>query len=172
MYLSHHYLIDVVAGACMAVAFFHFFMPDELTGAAALAPPGGLAPGAGVGLGIGGIRGRNKYSVYDIDPPVNGHPTHNGMDEPVSDDEEMDIAYNYRSPAAGATEFAQAQAAGAHGQNAKKSHRHTASIASLIREGDRVEEGWSPIGSSFSFPPTPTRAQMDRDVEVGRMPKV
>ncbi|EDR02215.1 uncharacterized protein LACBIDRAFT_159277, partial [Laccaria bicolor S238N-H82] len=28
MYLSHHYLIDVVGGACLATAFFYLFLPD------------------------------------------------------------------------------------------------------------------------------------------------
>ncbi|KJA17350.1 hypothetical protein HYPSUDRAFT_120911, partial [Hypholoma sublateritium FD-334 SS-4] len=28
MYLTHHYLIDVVGGACLATAFFYFFLPD------------------------------------------------------------------------------------------------------------------------------------------------
>ncbi|KZT53666.1 PAP2-domain-containing protein [Calocera cornea HHB12733] len=30
MYLTHHYLIDVVAGACMSVVFFYALMPEEL----------------------------------------------------------------------------------------------------------------------------------------------
>ncbi|KAF4567418.1 Aureobasidin resistance protein Aur1 [Pleurotus pulmonarius] len=28
MYLTHHYLIDVVGGACLATAFFYLFVPD------------------------------------------------------------------------------------------------------------------------------------------------
>ncbi|OJA18251.1 hypothetical protein AZE42_11070 [Rhizopogon vesiculosus] len=30
MYLSHHYLIDVVGGACLVSARFYFFVPEEL----------------------------------------------------------------------------------------------------------------------------------------------
>ncbi|KZT00109.1 uncharacterized protein LAESUDRAFT_764887 [Laetiporus sulphureus 93-53] len=37
----------------------------------------------------------------------------------------------------------------------KKSHKHMASIASLIRAEDRAEEGWSPIGTTFNIPPNP-----------------
>lgn len=44
-----------------------------------------------------------------------------------------------------------------------KSHRHTASIASLIRADERAEDGWSPIGGSFKIPPTPKSASGDRD---------
>ncbi|KAG9057931.1 Aureobasidin resistance protein Aur1 [Serendipita sp. 407] len=36
----------------------------------------------------------------------------------------------------------------------KQAHRHTASIASLIRADDRVEGGWSPVSTKgFVFPP-------------------
>ena len=42
VYLTHHYLIDVVGGACLATAFFHLYLPDEFKGSAALAPPPGL----------------------------------------------------------------------------------------------------------------------------------
>lgn len=30
MYLTHHYLIDLVAGGCLATFCFYFFMPAEL----------------------------------------------------------------------------------------------------------------------------------------------
>lgn len=30
MYLTHHYLIDVVAGACLATFVFYYFLPAEL----------------------------------------------------------------------------------------------------------------------------------------------
>jgi hypothetical protein len=81
-------------------------------------------------------------------------------------DEEADIAYSYRAPAPPPPAGVPASGVPIVGAPpAKKSHRHTASVASLIREGERVEEGWSPIGGSFSFPPTPTRAE--RDPESG-----
>jgi membrane-associated phospholipid phosphatase len=34
MYLTHHYLIDVVCGACLAIASFYLFLPDEMRGTA------------------------------------------------------------------------------------------------------------------------------------------
>lgn len=30
MYLTHHYLIDVVGGGCLATFFFYYLMPAEL----------------------------------------------------------------------------------------------------------------------------------------------
>ncbi|KAJ7580029.1 hypothetical protein C8J56DRAFT_795533, partial [Mycena floridula] len=39
MYLTHHYLIDVVDGACLATIFFHGFLLMELNGPAAQMPP-------------------------------------------------------------------------------------------------------------------------------------
>ncbi|KIP03698.1 hypothetical protein PHLGIDRAFT_51811, partial [Phlebiopsis gigantea 11061_1 CR5-6] len=61
--------------------------------------------------------------------------------------EEMDITY--RSPLPNGPASATPLIRGAQ---QKKSHRHTASIASLIRSEERREEGWSPIGGSFSIP--------------------
>ena len=74
-------------------------------------------------------------------------------------DSEMDITY--RSPVVpeGPASAVPLVKAGGRASPTKKSHRHTASIASLIRSEERGEEGWSPIGGSFAFPPTPTRAQ-------------
>lgn len=47
MYLTQHYLVDVVGGACFATAFFYLMLPEELRGAAATARPGSLfAPSA------------------------------------------------------------------------------------------------------------------------------
>ncbi|CCO26989.1 hypothetical protein BN14_01022 [Rhizoctonia solani AG-1 IB] len=52
--------------------------------------------------------------------------------------------------------FLAGRGTGARGQRA---HKHTASIASLIRADERVDEGWSPVGAgpngtprSFAFP--------------------
>ncbi|KAG8215775.1 hypothetical protein J3R82DRAFT_7678 [Butyriboletus roseoflavus] len=48
MYLTHHYLIDVVGGACLATVFFYLFMPDELRA-------------------HGGHAARSKYEQYDLE---------------------------------------------------------------------------------------------------------
>lgn len=180
MYLTHHYLIDVVGGACLATAFFYLFLPDDLQGAAATAPPGGLAQhrfGAQ----------RNKYEIYDLEDP-HGRPVkgRGGMtdaadfdlSETSSDDEEVDITY--RSPNPGVTPsssmpFVVPHATNQGGQHsgkgdksgpgqAKKSHRHTASIASLIRGDERsAEDGWSPVHGSFGFPPVSTKGKDSDD---------
>lgn len=162
MYLTHHYLIDVVAGACMATAFFYYFLPIELASPiAATAPPGGLPSQSTT---------RNKYATYDLDPP--DHADEDGDLASEGSDDEMDIAFSYRSPVPnGSTNALQSAQGGAPSAPAppKRSHKHTASIASLIREGDRVEEGWSPITGSFAFPPTPTRAERDDSTKGSRV---
>ncbi|KAF8966089.1 inositolphosphorylceramide synthase [Flammula alnicola] len=149
MYLTHHYLIDVVGGACLATAFFYFFLPDEMRGAAAVAPP--LDPR----VGSNGYADRSglMLSAREFD----------AISEPSSD-EEVDITY--RSPLPGATSFPPSVHDGLppSSQQAKKGvpkagsrgrgHRHTASIASLIRGDERgPEDGWSPVAGSFAFPP-------------------
>lgn len=147
MYLTHHYLIDVVGGACLATAFFYLFMPDELR------------------TPSGAHRARSKYEQYDLEArrPVLGadefaSDTAESVD--LSDEGEPDHIL-YRSPnpnhagVQGQGEPIRQHAA----QGTKKPggsgrmHRHTASIASLIRADER-SEGWSPIGNKgFVFPP-------------------
>jgi inositol phosphorylceramide synthase catalytic subunit len=181
MYLSHHYLIDVVGGACLAVASFYLFLPDELRGAAATAPPAGLRIGQ-----------RSKYDMYDLEAPrhrsANGRAS-NGviMDEAAdidlsevsshASDEEEDIAY--RSPVPGGiptsaipfvgpstthgTRHPGRQHKGQQHHQARRNHRHTASIASLIRADERGEDGWSPIRTAaYAFPPL-MRTERERD---------
>ncbi|KAI0329494.1 PAP2-domain-containing protein [Cubamyces sp. BRFM 1775] len=171
MYLTHHYLVDVVGGSCLAVAFFYLLMPEELKGAAATAPPGGLNTASY----------RSKYEVYDLEEPRGRGRGSRGNGaimrdaeaydlEELSDresDEEMDITF--RSPVVPDQPSSAAPLIKSNGRASpvKKSHRHTASIASLIRSEERGEEGWSPIGGSFAFPPTPTRAQ----AEEGKGPR-
>lgn len=166
MYMTHHYLIDVVGGACLAVACFHLLLPDELKGPNATSPPGGL------GISAYGGR-RSKYEIYDIeDPNARSRGRHgNGnimrdadydledASERESDEEEVDITYRSPIPTAPSSAAPLIRPGSDGGPQQKKSHRHTASIASLIRAEDRGEEGWSPITSSFNFPPTPTRAE-------------
>lgn len=158
MYLTHHYLIDVVGGSCLAIACFYLYLPDELKGANALLPPGGLS-----NTTFGGKR--SKYELYDLDEPVGrrGRGANGAIMRDVSDyefdsdresDEEMDITF--RSPVTpgptSATPLMKPKAGAA--SQAKKSHRHTASIASLIRAEERAEDGWSPINTSFNIPPS------------------
>ncbi|KAJ7471921.1 hypothetical protein FB451DRAFT_311116 [Mycena latifolia] len=149
MYLSHHYLIDVVGGACLAIFFFYLFLPDELRSpTAATAPPA-----------------RSKYELYDLEAPARGNAARRQMmaaaedfelseGSQASDEEEVDIAYRSPLPEAGPAPTANGHgpARGKRASGAGRSHRHTASIASLIREGERSpEEGWnpSPIGATF-----------------------
>ncbi|KAG6865837.1 hypothetical protein C0991_011169 [Blastosporella zonata] len=138
MYLTHHYLIDVVGGACLSIAFFYLFLPDNMRGDAALAPPGGLS------------NQRSKYEVYDLEDPTDAAAFELSD---ASSDEEMDITY--RSPNPGATLTAAAIPTSKNGQDGKKkNHRHTASIASLIRGEERsAEDGWSPVSATFTVPP-------------------
>ncbi|KAF8151665.1 hypothetical protein B0H34DRAFT_728514 [Crassisporium funariophilum] len=163
MYLTHHYLIDVVGGACLATAAFYIYLPDEFRGPHALDPP---AP-----AGSSGSR-KSKYDLYDLEDPraASKSGTERGammlsarefdaVSEPSSDEEEVDITY--RSPVPGGA-FPPA-VGGSKGKppplgvgNLKKGkgHRHTASIASLIRGEERgPEDGWSPVAGNFTFPP-------------------
>lgn len=166
MYLTHHYLIDVVGGACLAVACFYLMLPDELRGPAATAPPGGLTASSF------GTR-RSKYEIYDLEEPrqrarsgrsANGSIMQDAADfdldelsDRESDDGEVDITY--RSPVVpnGPGSAAPLMRPGSTAQQPKKNHKHTASIASLIRADERAEDGWSPIGGSFSIPSVPAR---------------
>ncbi|PCH34641.1 PAP2-domain-containing protein [Wolfiporia cocos MD-104 SS10] len=151
MYLTHHYLIDVVFGSCLAIAFFYLFLPDSLKGANALLPPGSLA----------GAARRSKYELYDLEEPrtrANGHLMREAdydledVSGGESEGEEMDITFRSPVVSAGpgsAVPFVKPAAPPAN----KKSHKHTASIASLIRADERAEDGWSPIATTFNVPP-------------------
>ncbi|KAJ7736715.1 hypothetical protein DFH07DRAFT_842549 [Mycena maculata] len=168
MYLSHHYLIDVVAGACLSIFFFYLFLPDEFRNPAAATAPPGTSPRAAAA--------RSKYEVYDLEAPLRGNAARRSMmadaadfdlseSSQASDEEETDIAY--RSPVPEATLNPSQNGTGPRRSKRTsgggRSHRHTASIASLIREGERgPEEGWnpSPIGATFF--------EAAGDVESGR----
>lgn len=159
MYLTHHYLIDVVVGACLATVVFYCLLPEELKDAGATAAPGELPDYRQVSQ-------RSKYEIYDLEAPrsrgLNGDLADAAAEFELSDpsdDEEVDITY--RSPVPGDTPTSAAPLIMGKGREgrSKRGHRHTASIASLIRGDERSEDGWSPIGGNgFSFPPTPTRA--------------
>ncbi|KAF8197032.1 hypothetical protein BJ912DRAFT_1020927 [Pholiota molesta] len=140
MYLTHHYLIDVVGLNASAYT-------------------------------------KNKYALYDLEDPRaaagNGYADRSGLmlsarefdavSEPSSEDEEVDITY--RSPVPGKTTFDAPPAPHAKkgppgalhhqkGASRGRGHRHTASIASLIRGDERgPEDGWSPVAGVFTIPP-------------------
>lgn len=164
MYLTHHYLIDVVCGACLAMASFYFFLPEELKGQASVAGPGPA------GSSIGGTRVREGY---DLETGRRGRNHKRNVSFSADTDfdsefssprnsEEGDLASAYRSPNPAAKGL-KSNAAGGRGNpvaSVKKSHKHTASIASLIRAEDRVEDGWSPIHTAgFAFPPGASASQ-------------
>ena len=183
MYLSHHYLIDVVGGACLATAVYYLWIPKELCGANATAGPGSV-----------GSRTRSKHELYDLEVPRPRRGVSIAADTDLSSEassprnsEEQDITY--RSPNVNTFDANVPPAPGTPTSgvplmqsalpgktkskhptaNVKKSHRHTASIASLIRSEDRVEDGWSPIGGrGFVFPPTPSRAEAGESGERRR----
>ena len=160
MYLTHHYLIDVVGGSCLAIAFFYIFLPDDLKGPLATASPTGM-----LANGAAHYSGRSKYEIYDIEEPhLDGHGLSYELSSDAGSDEE-DTGIAYRSPGMNGSRDPPNSAMpliGPGAKQARRSHKHTASIASLIRADDRVEDGWSPIGTgSFVLPPTPTRSERD-----------
>lgn len=175
MYLTHHYLIDVVAGACMATAFFYLLMPvhlrfpDNTTNTNYILVNG---PNAAGGLP------RNRYAEYDLDTPT---PRGAMFTEDSLSDEDPDAPPNPLAPYGGharrtsspfpnnvisprLSNFITTSSA-ASGKN----HRHTASIASLIRAEERVDEGWSPVRKDFSFPPI-SQVQSGLSTPVAVMP--
>ncbi|EJD00373.1 PAP2-domain-containing protein [Fomitiporia mediterranea MF3/22] len=185
MYLTHHYLVDVVGGACLATACFYLFLPNELRGANATRGPGSIAG-----------RTRSKHELYDLEVPAQrgtrafGHSrglsgkslrldgntdTEGDSDGGASEVEEQDIAY--RSPNPGTPNPGTPVPASAvplinnnssyssQNGNGKKGgghkHKHTASIASLTRGAGTEDEGWSPIGArGFAVPGTPSRLEL------------
>jgi len=161
MYLTHHYLIDVVGGSCLTIAFFYIFLPDDFRGPLATASPTGVLANGGIHHN-GHINGRSKYDIYDIeDPHLDGDGLSHELSSYAGSDEE-DTGIPYRSPGVSGSGRDTPNSAmpliGPGAKQARRSHKHTASIASFICADDRVEDGWSPIGNgSFVFPPTPTR---------------
>ncbi|TEB26425.1 inositolphosphorylceramide synthase [Coprinellus micaceus] len=159
MYLTHHYLIDVVGGACMSTLFFYLSLPDELKSVqAATAPPSNLS------AFVTGYQ-RTKYEEYDLEDPRRAGGPQSArammMDaveyEVESEDEEVDITYRSPAPGSGVQgSFAQQQQQSGskpitgQGQGGGRGHKHTASIASLIRSEERgPEDGWSPVRGAF-----------------------
>jgi hypothetical protein len=166
MYLAHHYLIDVVVGASLAVLSFHFFMPEELRNLDDMPAANGVA--------------RSKYETYDLEDRrrsigivVPGSPTSSlssGRNSLSGDGEGQDIAYAGRGhQALGSAAPFLAHSPGSDLESPRvpkvnkfkgvgpvpaKIHKHTASIASLIRADDQGRGGWSPVSTKgFVFPP-------------------
>jgi len=164
MYLAHHYLIDVVVGASLAFLSFHLFMPESLR---VLDHTASSANGT--------ARGRSKYEIYDLEDRRRGRgivpdspesSLSSGRHSLTVDDEGQDITVSYggRSPAPPGSAAPLIVPSPLPRENkgwkgvgpvpSKKAHRHTASVASLMRAEDRVEGGWSPVSTKgFVFPP-------------------
>ncbi|KDQ06586.1 hypothetical protein BOTBODRAFT_49306 [Botryobasidium botryosum FD-172 SS1] len=149
MYLTHHYLIDVVGGACLATATFYLFLPASLRT---------VTPGAG--------NPRSKYEQYDLEEGPYGPGSPGASSQTHSRSSTDSTTHPLPNPLAG---YRSPNPAGKSGSNSarspsprkNKTHRHTASIASLIRADERVQDGWSPVGNrSFVFP-----APADRERE-------
>lgn len=167
MYLTHHYLIDVVGGACLATASFYLFVPDDLRGSHALSPPTN-SPLNRVG--------RSKYDLYDLEDPrgatlmLSAQEFDDAISEPSSEEGEMDITYRsplpsasqfpspvHNAPLSGSSTTSTTKKGFPNGNNSSKGrghHGHTASIASLIRGDERgPEDGWSPVAGNFTILP-------------------
>lgn len=148
MYLTHHYLIDVVGGACLSIAFFYIFLPDDFKGPLATAPPF-HASGSKydqyeflqqpIKGGRGHLRGLSHLVNHSTNV-VGAYDFELASDASLSDEEGYDIT-SYRSPTTSTVP--------------KNGHRHTASIASVVHAGgeNADENPWTP-----GFPPTPTRS--------------
>ncbi|KAF9075555.1 hypothetical protein BDP27DRAFT_1039766 [Rhodocollybia butyracea] len=197
MYMTHHYLIDVVAGACLATVCFYLFIPEQLKSvAAATSPPGtnlSLLASTGSSKANANLPAyrmgtqRSKYDIYDLEAPQDRQRVGNGrvgsaggarglmadaaaeFELAESEDEfasepgdggerhpgvEEDITFRpTTSRKVNGKDSGENMAGGANG------HRHTASIARLIRgpdargSVDQGEEGWrSPMTAGFVFP--------------------
>jgi hypothetical protein len=123
MYLTHHYLVDVVGGACLAVACFYFFLPPELR----------KIPNS--------EKARNE--VYDLEAPL---ARQSGIESDFSSDDDIRGDIAYRSPRPTALPGSAKQFPSTSSTSGGRGHRHTASIASLVGPESQVEDTRSPIG--------------------------
>lgn len=132
MYLTHHYLVDVVGGACLATAFFYLFLPASLrdpavaSGTRAISIP--------------------KHEQYDLEtgPPRSSSPGASSSRSRSSAESDTQYA-SYRSPKSAATPKSGAPLIPSSSKNKKRSHKHTASIANLIKTDEGAEGAWSPV---------------------------
>ncbi|KAF8315847.1 PAP2-domain-containing protein [Clavulina sp. PMI_390] len=159
MYLTHHYLIDATVGSCLSILFFYLFMPDSLR-----EPDNTTNLSYAVVNGLGALP-RDRYAEYDLEVPRTGDSAARLFSrDSLSEDEDAPpnplTPYGHSrrtsSPFPGNPPINSPRvASAAANSSAAKSHRHTASIASLIRADERVEEGWSPaIPSGLATPST------------------
>jgi inositol phosphorylceramide synthase catalytic subunit len=121
MYLTHHYLIDVVGGACFAVACFYFYLPDDLRELSR--------------------QSRNKHELYGLSVPTRrAHSP--GFDSDLASDDEVDTDIPFRSPRPPITPDSAAPLVKDNGTRSStaKTHRHTASIASLIGADNQISD--------------------------------
>jgi hypothetical protein len=176
MYLTHHYLIDVVGGTCLTVFAFYFFLPPSLrtpydspSPFASTKMSSVFANGAS-GQGHTGIgrSGRSKHEQYDEErgPWRAGSPGSSSGSRRSADAE----AGPSQTPMSGAPFLP--RGTGRSAVKGQRAHKHTASIASLIRADERVDEGWSPIGTTvngtprtFAFPPSSRRMSEDTRIK-------
>jgi len=173
MYLTHHYLVDVVGGACLATAFFYMFLPTELAHPVVPVP-------------------RSKYELYDIDvedggipfrkdgfrrPHSNTFSSTSSADEPLDNagptntgaadaegapsrssmdaDEEGDMGAYRAQP--GTVPFLARMARKYNrkpASNAQHTHKRTASIVSLIGPDERsADDGWGTTTAPWGIVP-------------------
>jgi len=187
MYLTHHYLIDVVGGTCLTVFTFYFFLPPSLrtpydspSPFASTKMSSVFANGSsGAGYTPVARGGRSKHEQYDEErgPWRSGSPGSSAGSRRSGDAEAGPSA---QTPTSGMPFLPRGSGAG-RAAKGSRAHRHTASIASLIRADERVDEGWSPIGTTvngtprtFAFPPSSRRGSEDvrgkdraRQMELG-----
>lgn len=191
MYLTHHYLIDVVAGACLATAFFYLFLPQELCGTNATRGPGSVFDSMGGRYAAGGANGRTKHELYDLEAPrragtfamghsrgLSGKGLRLDADADSDDDgaesdvsavgDEEDITYRSPNPGAPPPSAVPLMGPVPGSKKAVRSHKHTASIASL-RSAGAADDGWSPIGArGFALSPTPRMDAGDHGKDIQR----
>ena len=134
MYLTHHYLIDVVGGACLAIAMFYLMMPASLR-----------FPDNTTNTNFHPVaNGRSKYDEYDLES--NGRT--GGVISPGADSQsDNDDPPNPLAPLGNhsrrpSSPFPSSPRSAVLQKGGGRNHRHTASIASLIRSDERVEDGW------------------------------
>lgn len=153
MYLTHHYLIDVVAGACLSVIVFFLTMPSAVKGTGSTERSAAFGA-ARQSMGLTGGSRTSKYEQYDLERRAN----HSGMRGLSADSnssrDSMDAGplplSSIRSPNPDPNPTAGPGGVASFQAQQARSHKHTASIASLIHANDRVEEGWSPVVSDFA----------------------
>jgi len=123
MYLTHHYLVDVVGGACLAVTSFYFFLPPELKKIHSA--------------------DKTRNETYDLEAPLTRS---NAFESDFSSDEDIRSDIAYRSPRPTPLPNSAKPSVPASAAGNSRGHRHTASIASLVGPESQVEDTRSPIG--------------------------